>query len=215
MQFARQCLRDSRPRANARCAVRGILVVARAARRGWMASLQNAAAAVAPGALIAFLDNRYVEGSSTPVSRRDAEGNSYQTAQARRRQHARGAEELSFRGRTDPRARDDGLGRARGAATSTTGCSATGRTHEARLRDPRPGAGPALPLVLDSPHSGNRFPADFDAVVSEAELRDGEDCFVDELCARRPPNWAPRCSRRSFRAPTSIRTGTPATSTSS
>ena len=34
---------------------------------------------IAPGALIAFLDNRYVEGSSTPVSRRDAEGNAYQT----------------------------------------------------------------------------------------------------------------------------------------
>jgi demethylmenaquinone methyltransferase/2-methoxy-6-polyprenyl-1,4-benzoquinol methylase len=40
--------------------------------------LAGAVAAVAPGALIAFLDNRYVEGSSTPVSRRDAEGNSYQ-----------------------------------------------------------------------------------------------------------------------------------------
>ena len=40
---------------------------------------------------------------------------------------------------------------------------------------------PELPLVLDSPHSGNRFPADFDAVVSEAELREAEDCFVDEL----------------------------------
>ena len=35
-------------------------------------------ATVAPGALIAFLDNHYVEGSSTPVSRRDAEGNDYQ-----------------------------------------------------------------------------------------------------------------------------------------
>jgi len=34
--------------------------------------------AVAPGALIAFLDNRYVEGSSTPLSRRDARGNAYQ-----------------------------------------------------------------------------------------------------------------------------------------
>lgn len=34
--------------------------------------------AVAPGALIAFLDNRYVEGSSTPLSRRDAQGNAYQ-----------------------------------------------------------------------------------------------------------------------------------------
>jgi N-formylglutamate amidohydrolase len=37
------------------------------------------------------------------------------------------------------------------------------------------------PLVLDSPHSGSQFPADFDAVVSEFDLRDGEDCFVDEL----------------------------------
>ena len=33
---------------------------------------------IKPGALIAFLDNRYVEGSSTPVSRRDARGNAYQ-----------------------------------------------------------------------------------------------------------------------------------------
>jgi SAM-dependent methyltransferase len=40
--------------------------------------LRNVAAAVAPGALIAFLDNRYVDGSSTPVSRHDAEGNGYQ-----------------------------------------------------------------------------------------------------------------------------------------
>jgi N-formylglutamate deformylase len=40
---------------------------------------------------------------------------------------------------------------------------------------------PARPLVLDSPHSGRRMPADFDAAVSEHELRDGEDCFIDEL----------------------------------
>lgn len=40
---------------------------------------------------------------------------------------------------------------------------------------------PAFPLVLDSPHSGFSFPADFDAVVSEADLRDGEDCLVDQL----------------------------------
>jgi N-formylglutamate amidohydrolase len=38
-----------------------------------------------------------------------------------------------------------------------------------------------IPLVLDSPHSGFRFPSDFDAIVSEFDLRDGEDCFVDEL----------------------------------
>lgn len=39
------------------------------------------------------------------------------------------------------------------------------------------------PIVLDSPHSGQRFPADFDAAVSEFDLRDGEDCFIDELYA--------------------------------
>jgi N-formylglutamate amidohydrolase len=40
---------------------------------------------------------------------------------------------------------------------------------------------PAFPLVLDSPHSGHDFPHDFDAVVSEFDLRDGEDTFVDDL----------------------------------
>jgi N-formylglutamate deformylase len=40
---------------------------------------------------------------------------------------------------------------------------------------------PAVPLVLDSPHSGLRFPADFDAIVSQLDLRDGEDCFIDQL----------------------------------
>lgn len=39
----------------------------------------------------------------------------------------------------------------------------------------------AMPLVLDSPHSGRDFPADFDAAVTEFDLREGEDCFVDEL----------------------------------
>lgn len=34
--------------------------------------------ALAPGALVAFLDNRYVEGSSTALSRTDAQGNTYQ-----------------------------------------------------------------------------------------------------------------------------------------
>ncbi len=38
----------------------------------------NATRSVAPGALIAFLDNSYVEGTSTAISRRDEEGNSYQ-----------------------------------------------------------------------------------------------------------------------------------------
>lgn len=49
-------------------------------------------------------------------------------------------------------------------------------------------AEPRVPLVLDSPHSGNDFPADFGAAVSEFDLRDGEDCFVDEL-------WMPATER--------------------
>jgi N-formylglutamate deformylase len=44
-------------------------------------------------------------------------------------------------------------------------------------------AAAAVPLVLDSPHSGRDFPADFDAAVSRFDLREGEDCFVDELYA--------------------------------
>jgi N-formylglutamate amidohydrolase len=47
---------------------------------------------------------------------------------------------------------------------------------------------PRTPLVLDSPHSGFDFPDDFGAAVSEFELRDGEDCFVDEL-------WLPATER--------------------
>ena len=40
---------------------------------------------------------------------------------------------------------------------------------------------PLQPLVLDSPHSGHEFPGDFGSVLSEFDLREGEDCFVDEL----------------------------------
>jgi len=50
---------------------------------------------------------------------------------------------------------------------------------------------PRLPLVLDSPHSGNRFPADFGHAVSEQELRDAEDCYVDELYGAAPGLGAP------------------------
>jgi N-formylglutamate amidohydrolase len=52
-------------------------------------------------------------------------------------------------------------------------------------------AAAAIPLVLDSPHSGRAFPDDFGAVVSEAELREGEDCYVDELYAAGPELGAP------------------------
>jgi SAM-dependent methyltransferase len=41
--------------------------------------LRGAVAALAPGALLAFADNLYLEGSSTPISRRDAAGNCYQS----------------------------------------------------------------------------------------------------------------------------------------
>jgi len=40
--------------------------------------VRNLAAKLVPGAVVAILDNRYAEGSSTPISRRDAEGNTYQ-----------------------------------------------------------------------------------------------------------------------------------------
>jgi demethylmenaquinone methyltransferase/2-methoxy-6-polyprenyl-1,4-benzoquinol methylase len=36
-------------------------------------------AALADGARVVFIDNRYVEGSSTPLSRTDADGNTYQS----------------------------------------------------------------------------------------------------------------------------------------
>jgi demethylmenaquinone methyltransferase/2-methoxy-6-polyprenyl-1,4-benzoquinol methylase len=38
----------------------------------------NLARKVEPGARVVILDNQFAEGSSTPVSRRDAEGNTYQ-----------------------------------------------------------------------------------------------------------------------------------------
>ena len=43
--------------------------------RGFISRLD---AKLARGAVIAVLDNTFVEGSSTPISRRDAEGNTYQ-----------------------------------------------------------------------------------------------------------------------------------------
>ena len=44
-------------------------------------------------------------------------------------------------------------------------------------------ATPERPLVLDSPHSGFEMPEDFGAARTPDELRDGEDCFIDELYA--------------------------------
>jgi N-formylglutamate amidohydrolase len=42
-------------------------------------------------------------------------------------------------------------------------------------------AAPRVPLVLDSPHSGFAFPVDFGSRLGEFDLREGEDCFVDQL----------------------------------
>lgn len=42
---------------------------------GWLADLH---ARLAPGAVVVFLDNLYVEGSSTPIHRTDAQGNTWQ-----------------------------------------------------------------------------------------------------------------------------------------
>jgi N-formylglutamate deformylase len=42
-------------------------------------------------------------------------------------------------------------------------------------------AGPAVPLVLDSPHSGVEYPEDFRSAVARETLRQAEDAFVDEL----------------------------------
>ena len=57
--------------------VRGVLVVARE-ENGIEQFASNLAGRLGPGARVVVLDNQFAEGSSTPISRRDAEGNSYQ-----------------------------------------------------------------------------------------------------------------------------------------
>ena len=47
-------------------------------------------------------------------------------------------------------------------------------------------SGHAVPLVLDSPHSGSEYPEDFHAAVAPELLRQSEDSFVDELYAGGP-----------------------------
>jgi N-formylglutamate amidohydrolase len=51
--------------------------------------------------------------------------------------------------------------------------------------------GAAVPVVFDSPHSGNHYPDDFDYIVPLSLLRRGEDPFVDELFAAAPDHGAP------------------------
>lgn len=47
-------------------------------------------------------------------------------------------------------------------------------------------AGPVIPLVCDSPHSGVAYPEDFRHVVPLASLRQGEDTHVDALWLAAP-----------------------------
>jgi N-formylglutamate deformylase len=54
-----------------------------------------------------------------------------------------------------------------------------------RVLTPSPAVAP-VPLVLDSPHSGQRYPADFDYVCDFAHLRRAEDTDVDDLYAIAP-----------------------------
>ena len=44
----------------------------------------------------------------------------------------------------------------------------------------------AIPLVLDSPHSGNDYPQEFNHILAQEQIRWGEDAFVDELFSNAP-----------------------------
>ncbi len=45
---------------------------------------------------------------------------------------------------------------------------------------------PALPLVVDSPHSGTDYPADFGSILQGLQRRQGEDTWMHELYAQVP-----------------------------
>lgn len=47
-----------------------------------------------------------------------------------------------------------------------------------------------LPIVVDSPHSGTDYPADFGSVLQGLALRQGEDTWVHELWAAAPQHGA-------------------------
>ena len=66
----------------------------RAERNAFLASLHRA---LCPGAVVVLLDNRYVEGSSTPIYHIDAEGNSFQ-----RRRLADGSEHMVLKNFPSP-----------------------------------------------------------------------------------------------------------------
>lgn len=53
-----------------------------------------------------------------------------------------------------------------------------------------PPRAPALPIVIDSPHSGTAYPADFGSRLQGLALRQGEDTWVHELWAGAPRHGA-------------------------
>ena len=55
------------------------------------------------------------------------------------------------------------------------------------LHEPR---GDALPLMFDSPHSGNLYPDDFAHDCPRDKIRWGEDAFIDEVYAEAPDHGA-------------------------
>ncbi|HET9762281.1 MAG TPA: N-formylglutamate amidohydrolase, partial [Casimicrobiaceae bacterium] len=46
--------------------------------------------------------------------------------------------------------------------------------------------GPLLPLVLDSPHSGTHYPADFEHLPPRSVVRRAEDTHVEALYSGAP-----------------------------
>ena len=56
--------------------------------------------------------------------------------------------------------------------------------------DPPPDGVDAVPVVFDSPHSGNVYPSDFDFAAPVDVMRRAEDAFVDELFASAPAHGA-------------------------
>jgi N-formylglutamate deformylase len=60
-------------------------------------------------------------------------------------------------------------------------------TEAIRVHEPR---APAVPLVLDSPHSGEHYPDDFDHAPPRAVVRQAEDTYVGRLYASAPMHGA-------------------------
>lgn len=54
-------------------------------------------------------------------------------------------------------------------------------------RDP---VGDAVPLVLDSPHSGDTYPSDFGYIAPFDQMRMGEDAFIDDMFSDAPGHGA-------------------------